>query len=121
MYLIILFFFSDKPDRVVETVNTSNLVGNWGTGINSFSTGAPNDPWIVENTQSRNLKVAIIKSFDPVYDVTTNMLNYTIIWDNATTSINLPSNFGQTILAIYNVTLWNRFETISVIVFCNEF
>ncbi|MGA7368108.1 MAG: hypothetical protein WBX01_03195 [Nitrososphaeraceae archaeon] len=60
--------FSDRPNRIVDTVSTSDFVGNWTTGPDSFAVDAPNDVLIVENIQSGNLETAIVESFDPVYD-----------------------------------------------------
>ncbi|HZD35028.1 MAG TPA: hypothetical protein VE130_07470, partial [Nitrososphaeraceae archaeon] len=41
----------------------------------------------------------VIESFSPVYDNTTNTLTYTIMTENIT-SIDLPSEFGQSVLVI---------------------
>ncbi|HZD35845.1 MAG TPA: hypothetical protein VE130_11635 [Nitrososphaeraceae archaeon] len=91
--------FSDRPERIVTTVSTSDFVGNWSTGQNSFSADEPNDALIVENNQTGKLETAIVESFNPVYDTTTNKLTYTIMAENAT-SMNLPSEFGQSVLVI---------------------
>jgi hypothetical protein len=89
--------FSDRPERVVETVSTSDFVGNWSADQNSFSADEPNDALIVENTQTHQLETAIVESFNPVYDMATNSLTYTIMAENGT-SIDLPSQFEQSIL-----------------------
>jgi hypothetical protein len=34
--------FSDRPDRIVSSVSTSDFIGNWTTGPNSFAADAPN-------------------------------------------------------------------------------
>ncbi|HZD34800.1 MAG TPA: hypothetical protein VE130_06305 [Nitrososphaeraceae archaeon] len=91
--------FSDRPERIVETVSTADFVGNWSAGPNSFAVDAPNDALIVENTQTGNLETAVIESSNPVYDTATNTLIYTITGENGT-SIDLPSEFGQTVLVI---------------------
>jgi hypothetical protein len=91
--------FSDRPERIVETVSTSDFVSNWTTGQNSFAVDAPNDALIVENTETGNLETAIVDSFNPLYDATTNTLTYTIRAENAT-SIDLPAEFEKTILVI---------------------
>jgi hypothetical protein len=82
--------FSDRPERIVTTVSTNNFVGNWSAGQNSLRADEPNDALIVENNQTGKLDTAIVESFNPVYDTTTNTLTYTIMAENAT-SINLPS------------------------------
>jgi hypothetical protein len=91
--------FSDRPIRIVETVSTTDFIGNWSTGPDSFASDAPNDALIVEDIQTSELETAIIELFDPVYDTNTNTLTYTIMAENAT-SIDLPGEFGQTVLVI---------------------
>ncbi|MGA7369398.1 MAG: hypothetical protein WBX01_09725 [Nitrososphaeraceae archaeon] len=91
--------FSDRPERIVTSVSTADFVGNWTTGPNSFSSDAPNDALIVEETQTGNLETYVIESFSPVYDTNTNTLTYTIMADDAT-SMELPGEFGQAVLVI---------------------
>jgi DNA-binding beta-propeller fold protein YncE len=91
--------FSDRPNRIVETVSTSDFVGNWTAGLNSFAADAPNDALIVEDTPTGNLETYVMESFSPVYDTNTNTLTYTIVAENAT-SVGLPEEFGQTVLVI---------------------
>jgi hypothetical protein len=91
--------FSDRPNRIVTSVSTADFVGKWTTGPNSFSSNEPNDALIVENTQTGNMETAIIELFDPVNDIATNSLTYTITTENAT-SIGLPEEFGQSVLVI---------------------
>ncbi len=91
--------FSDRPERIVETVSTSNFIGNWATGPNSFSEDEPNDASIVKDTQTGQLETAVIESSNPVYDTTSNTLTYTIMAENGT-SIALPEEFGQSILVV---------------------
>jgi hypothetical protein len=55
-----IVLFSDRPNRIVETVSTSDFVGNWTAGSGSFAADAPNDALLVENTQTGNLETAII-------------------------------------------------------------
>lgn len=94
-----IILFSDRPERIVESVSTSDFVGNWFTGPNSFASDAPNDALIVENAETTQVETAIIESFAPMYDMNTNTLRYTIIPENAT-SIDLPREYGQSILVI---------------------
>ena len=91
--------FSDRPNRIVTSVSTSDFVGNWTAGPDSFESDVPNDALIVENTQTGNLETAVIESFNPMYDANTNTLTYTIVAENAT-SINLPSEFGHSVAVI---------------------
>jgi hypothetical protein len=54
---------------------------------------------IVEDTQTGNLKTAVIESSNPVYNMTTNTLTYTITFENGT-AVEIPSEFGQSVLVI---------------------
>jgi hypothetical protein len=91
--------FSDRPERIVESISTTDFIDNWSAGQNSFSTDAPNDALIVEDTNTGEVETAVIESFDPLYDMNTKTLTYTITAENAT-SINLPSEFGHAVLVI---------------------
>jgi hypothetical protein len=102
--------FSDRPNRIVTSVSTSDFVGTWTTGPDSFASDAPNDALIVEDKESGQLETAVIESFSPVYDTSTNTLTYTIMAENGT-SINLPSEVGQSILVVDNLFLNNLFLT----------
>ena len=84
---------------MVTSVNTSDFIGNWSAGQNSFAEDAPNAALVAEDSQTGKLDTAVIELFDPMYDTTTNNLTYTIIAENAT-SVILPSEFGQTVLVI---------------------
>ncbi|MGA7370283.1 MAG: hypothetical protein WBX01_14240 [Nitrososphaeraceae archaeon] len=57
--------FADRPNRIVTSVNTSDFVGNWTTGPDSFAADEPNDALIVEDTQTGNLDTFVIESFNP--------------------------------------------------------
>jgi hypothetical protein len=54
---------------------------------------------MVEDTHTGNIETSVIESFNPVYDTATNTLTYTIMAENGT-SIELPSEFGRTVLVI---------------------
>lgn len=64
--------FSERPNRIVTSVSTSDFIDDWATGPDSFAADAPNDALIVEDTQTGNLETAVIESFNPVYDPTAN-------------------------------------------------
>ncbi|HZD34328.1 MAG TPA: hypothetical protein VE130_03900 [Nitrososphaeraceae archaeon] len=74
-------------------------VNNWTTGTNSFSADEPNNALIVKDAQTGKLDTALIESFNPMYDTATNTLTYTIMTENGT-SLDLPGQFGQSILVI---------------------
>ena len=97
-------FFSDRPDRIVGSANTTDFIGNWSIGENNFAVDPPNAVLIVDDIEQRE-DYAIIELFNPQYDPEANTLKYDITAENATTttttlSINLPDEFGQSTLVI---------------------
>ena len=101
--------FSDRPDRIVSSVNTTNFIGNWSQGEDSFAADPPNAALVLDDEEQRQ-EVAVIELYNPEYDLEANTLKYDISVENATsasattttttTSINLPSEFGQSTLVI---------------------
>ena len=89
--------FSDRPDRIVKSISTSNFIGNWSTGDDSFAIDAPNSVLVVDEQGGQN--VTIVELFNPVYDSDKKALKYDVIPYNAT-SIELPNEFGQTTIVI---------------------
>ena len=67
--------FSDRPDRIVKSLSTSNFIDNWSTGEDSFSVDAPNAVLLVSG-QDRVQNVAIIELFNPIYDSEKRVLEY---------------------------------------------
>jgi hypothetical protein len=90
--------FSDRPERIVESVSTSDFVGNWSVGSDSFVADAPNAALITKDIQT-GLDTAIIELFNPMYDMNLETLAYTIMTENAT-SIDLADELGQSVLVI---------------------
>ena len=93
--------FSDRPDRIVISVSTSNFLGNWSTGEDNFAVDAPNAVIVVDEQDVQQQDVAIVELFNPIYDSAKMTLKYDITPDNAT-SIELPSEFGLSTLVIDN-------------------
>ena len=60
--------FSDRPDRIVKSVSTSDFIDNWSTGQNSFAFDAPNAV-IVVNPDKDKQYTAILELFSPEYDI----------------------------------------------------
>ena len=98
--------FSDRPERIVTSVNTSDFVGNWhwSMGPESFNADPPNATLIVED--EGNQDIMIVELTNPVHDPTAETLKYDIIPEN-TTSLELPNEFGQLTLVI-NGTGYNN-------------
>ena len=92
--------FSDRPDRIVTSTSTSDFIGNWSVGKDSFAVDAPNAVLVVDEQEGIQ-NVAIIELFNPSYDADKKSLNYEVVPDNDT-SVDLPSDFGQTTLVIDN-------------------
>jgi hypothetical protein len=99
-------FFADRPDRIVGAENTTDFIGNWSSGPNSFAVDPPNAVLILDDEieGEERQDYAIIELFNPQYDPEANTLKYDITAENATTtttsSINLPGEFGQSTLVI---------------------
>jgi hypothetical protein len=99
--------FSDRPNRIVSSVSTTNFIGNWSTGPNSFAADPPNAVLVLDDEEQRQ-DIAVIELYNPEYDSAANTLKYDISAENATattttttsSSINLPSEFGQSTLVI---------------------
>jgi hypothetical protein len=96
--------FSDRPDRIVTSQSTSDFVGNWTMGEDSFAADPPNAVLVLDDEEERQ-EIAVIELFNPEYDSEANTLRYDITAENATTtttssSIDLPSEFGQSTLVI---------------------
>ena len=90
--------FSDRPDRIVKSISTSDFIENWSTGVDSFALDAPNTVLVVDEIKGQQ-DTAIVELFDPIYDIDKNSLKFQVTPDN-TTSIELPSEFGQNTLVI---------------------
>jgi ABC-type Fe3+-hydroxamate transport system substrate-binding protein len=92
--------FSDRPNRIVASIDTADFIGNWSTGANSFAADPPNVALVVDDDEvEQRQDLAVIELFNPVYDSEANTLKYDIIAENAT-SIGLPSEFEQSTLVI---------------------
>ena len=91
--------FSDRPERIVETVSTADFVGNWTNAPDSFAADAPNAALIIEEIQTGKLDTDVIELFNPVYDSNANSLTFTIMTEN-TTSTKLPDEFERSTLVI---------------------
>jgi hypothetical protein len=96
--------FSDRPDRIVAAINTTNFIGNWSTGPDSFAIDPPNAVIILDDEVQRHL--AVIELFNPEYDPSAGTLKFDITAVNATAPIGLPSKFGQSSIVIDD-QLWD--------------
>ena len=104
--------FSERPDRIVKSVKTSDFIGNWSSHLlrpsqidqsqvgffddRNLAIDAPNAV-LIAGTNGQD--IAIIELFNPVYDYNKDTIKYIAIPDNFT-SIKLPSEFGQSTLII---------------------
>ena len=78
--------FSDRPDRIVAVVNTTDFIGNWSTGPDSFAIDPPNTVIVLDDEVQRHL--AVIELFNPEYDPEANTLKFNI----TTVNINIISS-----------------------------
>ena len=91
--------FSDRPDRIVKSISTSEFIGNWPVGEDSYAIDPPNAVLVVDEQEGQQQDVAVIELFNPVYDSGKMILKYEATPDNAT-SIELPGEFGQTTIVV---------------------
>lgn len=89
--------FSDRPYRIVTTIDTSDFIGNWSAGYDSFSEDAPNAVLVVDNLQEQDTSTMVLSN--PVYDENKKILRYEVTPDN-TTSIEIPRDLGKSTLII---------------------
>ena len=97
--------FSDRPERIVTSVNTSDFIGNWhwSIGPGSFSADPPNAALIVQD--EGNEDIMIVELTNPVHDPTAQTLKYDVILENRT-STDIPNEFGQSTLVIDPHASW---------------
>ena len=88
--------FSDRPDRIVTSVSTSDFIGNWSVGQDDFKVDVPNAVLVIEEIEQ---DIVIIELFNPVYDHNEKTLKYTIKPDDSK-SIELPAKFGQNVIVL---------------------
>ena len=91
--------FSDRPDRIVASVNTTDFIGNWSIGENNFAVDPPNAALVVDDDVEQRQDLAVIELYNPEYDPGAKTLNYDMVTENRT-SIDLPSEFEQSTLVI---------------------
>lgn len=91
--------FSDRPDRIVTSVTTSNFVGNWSKGQDSFAVDAPNAVLVVDEIAGQQ-DIGIIELYNPKYSGDTKVLQYDFVLIGNQTPIDLPNEFDQSTLII---------------------
>lgn len=90
--------FSDRPDRFVTSLPTSNFVGNWTTGPDSFQSDPPNAALVLDEPSEQD--VTIIELYSPLYDEDNKTLQYDVIPIGNRSSIDALSEFQQSTLVI---------------------
>ena len=63
--------FSDRPERIVASVNTTDFIGNWGTGPNSFASDPPDAVLVLDDEEQRQ-EISVIELYNPEYDPEAN-------------------------------------------------
>ena len=58
--------FSDRPDRIVSATNTTDFIGNWSMGTNSFDIDPPNAVLVLDDEQQKQ-ELAVIELYNPEY------------------------------------------------------
>ncbi|MGD1837809.1 MAG: hypothetical protein ACPKPY_07100, partial [Nitrososphaeraceae archaeon] len=59
--------FSDRPDRIVKSISTTDFIGNWSVGEDSFAVDPPNAVLVVDEREGQQ-DITIVELFNPVYD-----------------------------------------------------
>ena len=91
--------FCSRIDLIKFTsISTTDFIGNWTAGQDSFAVDVPNAVLVVDEQEGMQ-DVVIIELFNPVYDVYKKSLKYNVTPDNDT-SIDLPSEFGESTMII---------------------
>ena len=91
--------FADRTDRIVMSVSTSDFIGNWSIGVDSFAVDSPSAVLVVDKTERAQQYVTIVELFNPVYDVNKNALKYDVTQDNSTL-IDMYVEFGKNTIVI---------------------
>jgi hypothetical protein len=94
----ILFRGSFFPGRFVTTLPTSDFVGDWSSGANSFQSDSPNAALVLDEPTAQD--VTIVELFNPLYDGDNRTLQYDVNPIGNITSLDLPSEFQQSTLVI---------------------
>ena len=90
--------FSDRPDRVVTSVSTSDFIVNCTAGEDSFAIDQPNAVLVIDEQEGIQDEI-IMELFDPIYGSDSRILKYNFVLLNTTTSMDL-FNFGTSTLLI---------------------
>jgi hypothetical protein len=91
--------FSDRPDRVVTSVNTTDFIDNWSMGSDSFAKDPPNAVLVLDDVQQKQ-GLVIIELRNPEYNPEANTLKFDIMAENTTFPIDIRGKFGQSTLVI---------------------
>ena len=94
--------FSDRPDRIVASITTTDFIGSWSVGKDNFVIDPPNAILVI-NEKEKQQDIVILGLFNPTYDSDNKILKYVIPLDNATSS-ELPKEFGQSTLVIDSIS-----------------
>ena len=89
--------FSDRSDRIVVSINTSNYTDNWKSGKDSFELDPPNAVLVVDELKVQ--EIIIVELSNPVYDQENERLKYYITSDNSTL-IDISGEFGKNTIVI---------------------
>lgn len=91
---------SDRPDRIVSSINTTDFIENWGIGGPSSFVADPPNAVIVLDDEEQKQDLAVVDLYNPVYNSDTKTLKFDIKAENVTSPIDLPLEFGQSTLVI---------------------
>ncbi|HEY7777103.1 MAG TPA: hypothetical protein VIA09_01060 [Nitrososphaeraceae archaeon] len=92
--------FSDRPDRIIMTINANDFIGNWTYGQDNFQMDPPNVALIgLAGDKEQDVFEAIL--YNPVYEKDQNSLRYDVtLLGNATINFDIPMNLEKPVLVI---------------------
>lgn len=89
--------FSERPNRIFTSINTSDFVNKWSAGPDSFIEDPPNAALLLIDDVEGDM--VIVELLNPEYDTSTNTLRFEATSLDGT-SIDMASEFGQAALVI---------------------
>jgi hypothetical protein len=95
--------FSDRPDRIVTSISTSDFISNWTRGQDSFSVDPPNAALVVDDLQGKQDEI-IGELFNPVYEQDSKMLKYNLVLLNDTRPTDFSNFEASTLIIDYAIT-----------------
>lgn len=69
--------FSDRPDRIVNSINLTSFIEIWSSGSDSFKADPPNAALVVDTGDGQ--RTIVVELLNPIFDKTSNSIQYDIV------------------------------------------